>query len=73
MYTALSIPGGTYSGTTTVNGYTLPVDLILSSQTGNEPATYRATHGIDLTEGFESGTNDNVTAYIAGWDLCGRR
>ena len=71
MFTAISIPGGTYSGTTTVNGYTLPVDLTVSSRTGTTPSTYTATHNIDLTEGFESVTNDDVTAYIADTSYAG--
>ncbi|MBN8851225.1 MAG: hypothetical protein BGO55_10020 [Sphingobacteriales bacterium 50-39] len=71
MFTAISIPGGTYSGTTTVNGYTLPVDLTVNSRTGTTPSTYTATHGIDLTEGFESGVNDDLTAYIADTSYAG--
>ncbi|HVU57814.1 MAG TPA: hypothetical protein VHD83_22285 [Puia sp.] len=53
MYTAISIPGGSYAQTTTVNGYSLPVDLTVNSRTGTTPSTYTATHDIDLTEGFE--------------------
>ena len=65
MLTTLSIPGGTYSGTTQVNGYTLPTDLTLTSRASNQPTSYVASDLIDLNEGFESGLNDNVTAYIA--------
>lgn len=65
MLATLSIPGGSFSGTTQVNGYTLPVDLTLNSRTGNQPTSYVATDFIDLDDGFESGTNDDVTAYIA--------
>ena len=71
MFTAIAIPGGTYSGTTNLNGYTLPVDLTVNSRSSTTPSTYTATHDIDLTEGFESGTNDDVTAYIADASYAG--
>jgi RHS repeat-associated protein len=71
MLATLSIPGGSFSGTTQVNGYTLPVDLSLNSRTGNQPTSYVATDLIDLNEGFESGTNDDVTAYIADGSYAG--
>jgi len=71
MFTALAVPGGTYSGTTQVNGYTLPVDLTLSTRSGNQPTSYVATDLIDLNDGFESGTNDDVTAYIADGSYAG--
>src|SRR6187399_51077 len=61
MLAGLSIPGGTFGGTTQVNGYTLPVDLTLTGRTGNQPTSYVATDLIDLNDGFESGTNDDVT------------
>src|SRR5882757_6334042 len=71
MFTALTVPGGSVSGTTQVNGYTVPVDLALTSRTGNEPTQYVASRSIDLDEGFESGTNDDVTAYIADTSYAG--
>ncbi|HVU57803.1 MAG TPA: RHS repeat-associated core domain-containing protein [Puia sp.] len=71
MYTAISIPGGSYAQTTTVNGYSLPVDLTVNSRTGTTPSTYTATHGIEFTEGFEAGINDDVTAYIADSSYAG--
>ncbi|MBN9381989.1 MAG: RHS repeat protein, partial [Chitinophagaceae bacterium] len=71
MLATLSIPGGSFSGTTQVNGYTLPVDLTLSSRTGNQPTSYVATDMIELNDGFESGTNDDVTAYIADGSYAG--
>jgi len=71
MLTTLSIPGGTFSGTTQVNGYTLPTDLTLSSRAGNQPTSYVASDLIDLNEGFESGDNDDVTAYIADGSYSG--
>jgi RHS repeat-associated protein len=71
MFTALTVPGGSVSGTTQVNGFTVPVDLALTSRTGNEPTQYVASRSIDLDEGFESGLNDDVTAYIADTSYAG--
>jgi len=71
MLTTLSIPGRTFSGTTQVNGYTLPTDLTLTSRAGNQPTSYVASDLIDLNEGFESGDNDDVTAYIADGSYAG--
>ena len=71
MFTALTVPGGSVSGTTQVNGYTVPVDLALTSRTGNEPTQYVASRMIDLEEGFESGSNDDVTAYLADTSYAG--
>jgi hypothetical protein len=62
IFVAIAIPGETCAGTSSVNGYTLPVDLTVSSRTSSTPSTYTATYSIDLTEEFESTDNDNVTA-----------
>jgi RHS repeat-associated protein len=71
MFTALTVPGGSVSGTTQVNGFTVPVDLALTSRTGNEPTQYVASRSIDLEEGFESGVNDDVTAYLTDTSYAG--
>ncbi len=71
MFTALTVPGGSVTGTTQVNGYTVPVDLALSSRSGNEPTQYVASRTIDLTEGFESADNDDVTAYLTDTSYAG--
>ena len=71
MFTALTIPGGSVTGTTQVNGYTLPVDLSLSSRSGNEPTQYTATRTIDLEDGFTSGVNDDVTAFLSDSSYAG--
>jgi len=71
MFTALTVPGGSVSGTTQVNGFTVPVDLALSSRSGNEPTQYVASRTIDLTEGFESADNDDVTAYLTDTSYAG--
>ncbi|MES1159419.1 MAG: RHS repeat-associated core domain-containing protein, partial [Bacteroidota bacterium] len=71
LFTALTIPGGSVSGTTNVNGFTVPVDLALTSRTGNEPTQYTASRTIDLEEGFESGTDDDVTAYLTDTSYAG--
>jgi len=71
MYTALTVPGGSVTGTTQVTGFTVPVDLVLTSRSGNEPTQYVASRTIDLDEGFESGTNDDVTAYLTDTSYAG--
>jgi RHS repeat-associated protein len=71
MFTALTVPGGSVTGTTQVNGFTVPVDLALTSRSGNEPTQYVASRTIDLDEGFESGTNDDVTAYLTDTSYAG--
>ena len=71
MFTALTVSGGSVSGTTQVNGFTVPVDLALTSRNGNEPTQYTASRSIDLDEGFESGTDDDVTAYLTDTSYAG--
>lgn len=71
LFTALTVPGGSVTGTTQVNGFTVPVDLSLSSRNGNEPTQYVATRTIDLDEGFESGTDDDVTAFLTDTSYAG--
>lgn len=71
LFTALTVPGGSVSGTTQVNGFTVPVDLALSSRSGDQPTQYVATRTIDLDEGFESGDNDDVTAYLTDTSYAG--
>jgi RHS repeat-associated protein len=71
MFIALQIPGGSVSGTTQVNGYTVPVDLTLSSRNSDTPYQYVATQYIDLVEGFTSRDSDDVTAYIADTSYAG--
>lgn len=61
----LNIPGGEVSGTTEVNGYTVPVDLVLSSRGGLQPVEYVASNSIEINGEFESGETDEFTAYIA--------
>jgi len=65
MFTAISIPGGSVSGQSQVNGYTLPVDLDLTSRGSADPKEYVATRMVDLDTGFESGDADDLTVYIA--------
>jgi hypothetical protein len=72
MYISLQVPGGSVTGTTQVNGYTVPVDLTLNSRTGDKPSEYVATQFIDLVEGFESGdSTDVVTAYLTDTSYAG--
>jgi len=71
MFTKLTIPGGSVEGTTQVNGYPLPVDLELSSRQIGGPSQYVASSVIDLTDGFTSEDNADVTAYIADTSYAG--
>jgi len=72
MYTSLQVPGGSVTGTTQVNGYTVPVDLTLNSRTADKPSEYVATQFIDLVESFESGdSTDVVTTYLADTSYAG--
>ena len=43
MFTALTVPGGSVTGATQVNRFTVPVDLALTSRSGNEPTQYVAS------------------------------
>ncbi|WP_290708558.1 TIGR02594 family protein, partial [Flavihumibacter sp. CACIAM 22H1] len=67
----INIPGGEVSGTTEVNGYQLPVDLVLSSRSGIEPSEYVASNSIELSGEFESGATDEFDAYIADESYAG--
>lgn len=57
----LNIPGGEVTGTTEVNGYTVPVDLVLSSRSGLEPIEYVASNSIEINGEFESSETDEFS------------
>ncbi|MBS1604645.1 MAG: hypothetical protein JST42_18410, partial [Bacteroidetes bacterium] len=71
MFTAISIPGGSVSGQSQVNGYTLPQDLDITSRASADPREYVATRMIDLDNGFESKDTEDVTLYIADGSYAG--
>ncbi len=60
------IAGGWSTGSSVVNGYTVPEYLTLGSRAGNQPGEYTASQSINFTEGFNSGVNDVFNATIAG-------
>ncbi|WP_144695827.1 CdiA C-terminal domain-containing protein [Chitinophaga vietnamensis] len=62
---------GWSSGSTTVNGYTLPESLTVSQRGGNQPPEYVASTSIDFVTGFDSNTGDNYDAYIADGSYAG--
>ncbi|WP_143305306.1 RHS repeat-associated core domain-containing protein [Chitinophaga vietnamensis] len=64
-------PGGWSSGSTIVNGYTLPESLTVSQRSSNQPSEYVATTTIDFTTGFDSNAGDNFDAYLADGSYAG--
>lgn len=66
-----AIQNGWVSGTNTVNGYTLPVDLSVNNRTDNQPVEYVASNSVDFGVGFVSGEGDSFTAYIADGSYAG--
>ncbi|HEU4553601.1 MAG TPA: RHS repeat-associated core domain-containing protein [Chitinophaga sp.] len=59
------IAGGWSSGSSVVNGYTVPESLSLGSRTDNQPGEYTASQTINFVEGFSSGVKDEFNATIA--------
>ena len=59
------VPGGWSTGSSVVNGHTVPESLTLGSRTGNQPENYTASQTVNFTEGFSSGLNDAFKATIA--------
>jgi len=66
-----SFPGVLVNGTTTVNGYTLPIDLFLTSRGAGDAAEYVASNSVDFGGEFESSVSDEFTAYIADGTYAG--
>jgi len=60
-----AVTGGWATETSMVNGYSVSTDLTLDSRPDNTPTEYVAAHTITFNPGFESGTDDDFTAYIA--------
>jgi RHS repeat-associated protein len=57
--------GGWASGNEQVNGNTVPQTLTVDERHMNTPSEYKASHWIEITDGFTSGTTDEFVAYIA--------
>src|SRR5690349_15698104 len=66
----VNIPGATVTGNTVVNGYTVPVDLAVSSRTGNL-GEYVATGSVEFSGEFEASASDEFTAYISDASYAG--
>ena len=67
----LGLPGATQSGSDTVNGYTVPVDMTLTSRTSAQPVEYVASNAVEFTGEFNSLPNDEFSAYIADASYAG--
>jgi RHS repeat-associated protein len=65
MNQGVNIPGATVTGNTVVNGYTVPVDLAVSSRTGILPSEYVASSNVEFSGEFESTISDEFVAYIS--------
>lgn len=65
------IEGSFESGSTTINGYTVPETLTIHGRQSYQPMEYVAAGSIEFIEGFESGAADVYTAYIADESYAG--
>jgi hypothetical protein len=59
------VAGGWSTGSSNVNGYTVPESLALNSRSDNQPGEYVASETIRFSEGFRSGADDAFNATIA--------
>ena len=68
----LGLPGATQSGSDTINGYSVPVDMTLTgNRTSAQPVEYVASNSVEFTGEFESAYNDEFSAYIADASYAG--
>ncbi|MDI3322740.1 RHS repeat-associated core domain-containing protein [Pinibacter soli] len=65
------VAGATVSGTTTVNGYTVPVDLSVTNRSSSQPTEYVASNRVVLEGEFQSLASDEFVAYIADGSYAG--
>jgi RHS repeat-associated protein len=56
--------GGWASGSTLVNGVSVPTDMVVDNRVDNTPPEYKAANSVTLEDGFESGINDEFEALI---------
>jgi len=59
------------NGTTTVNGYTIPIDLSITGRVSGEAAEYVASNSVEFGGEFESIVSDEFTASIADASYAG--
>ena len=60
-----NFPGVLVNGTTTVNGYTIPIDLNITGRVTGDAAEYVASSSVEFGGEFESSVADEFSAYIA--------
>jgi hypothetical protein len=60
-----AVQGGWASGTTVINGVSVPTDLVVSDCSGNTPAVYEAANSVTFIPNFNSGGNDQFDVIIA--------
>ncbi|MDI3321388.1 LamG-like jellyroll fold domain-containing protein [Pinibacter soli] len=65
------VAGATVSGTTTVNGYTVPVDLSVTNRSSSQPTEYVASNRVVLEGEVQSLASDEFVAYIADGSYAG--
>jgi RHS repeat-associated protein len=63
--------GGYATGSSVVNGYTVPDNLTVNNRQDNQPAEYAASQSILFAPGFESGSGDAFNAYLADGSYTG--
>jgi len=66
-----NFPGVLVNGTTTVNGYTIPIDLSITGRVSGEAAEYVASNSVEFGGEFESSVSDEFTSYIADGTYAG--
>ena len=66
-----NFPGVLVNGTTTVNGYTIPIDLNITGRVTGDAAEYVASNSVEFGGEFESSVSDEFTSYIADGTYAG--
>jgi len=66
-----NFPGVLVNGTTTVNGYTIPIDLSITGRVTGDAAEYVASNSVEFGGEFESIVSDEFSASIADGTYAG--
>ena len=66
-----NFPGVLVNGTTTVNGYSIPIDLNITGRATGDAAEYVASNSVEFGGEFESSVTDEFSAYIADGTYAG--
>ena len=66
-----NFPGVLVNGTTTVNGYTIPIDLSITGRVTGDAAEYVASNSVEFSGEFESSVSDEFTSYIVDGTYAG--